>query len=223
MALGCLTCVIVRQSGRVGTAALGAGLLAWAMGDVIWSLESSPNGPSLADGFYLAFYPLAYLALMSLIRSYTRPHQAIVWLDGVIAGLGASAVSAAFAFDTILSAIGGTTSTVAVNLAYPIGDLILLALAVGTLVVVPGRPVRLLLFTAGCVTHCDRRHRLSRAIGGRDLSGRNLARPDMACRNVPHVFSVWVPARSMVNRSRQRPQPRASSSHSWLRLPASPS
>jgi len=97
---------------RSGTVGLGDG-------DVIWSLESSPNGPSLADGFYLAFYPLAYVALMSLIRNHARPHQAIVWLDGVIAGLGAAAVSAAFAFDTILRAIGGTTSTVAVNLAYP--------------------------------------------------------------------------------------------------------
>ena len=208
MALGCLTCVIVRQSGRVGTAALGAGLLAWAMGDVIWSLESSPNGPSLADGFYLAFYPLAYLALMSLIRSYTRPHQAIVWLDGVIAGLGAAAVSAAFAFDTILSAIGGTTSTVAVNLAYPIGDLILLALAVGTLVVVPGRPVRLLLFTAGCVLIAigDTVYLVQSAAGTYQVG--TLLDLTWPAAMFLMSSSVWVPTHSMVNRSRSGRNPR---------------
>ena len=41
--------------------------------------------------------------------------------------------------------------SVAVNLAYPVGDLLLLALAVGALVVVPGTPARLLIFGTGCV------------------------------------------------------------------------
>ena len=150
VALGCIAGGLVQRAGRLASLSLGAGLLAWALGDVIWTLEGSPNGPSLADAFYIAFYPLAYLALVHLSRSYARPHQAMVWLDGVIAGLGAAAVTAAFAFDTILGAIGGSAPSVAVNLAYAIGDLVLLALAVGTFVVVPGRPVRLLLIAAGC-------------------------------------------------------------------------
>jgi len=44
----------------------------------------------------------------------------------------------------------GSTLSVAVNVAYPIGDLVLLALAVGALVVVPGTPARLLTFAIGC-------------------------------------------------------------------------
>jgi len=208
MALGCLACVLVRQSSRVGTTALGAGLLAWALGDVIWSLESSPNGPSLADGFYLAFYPLAYVALMSLIRSHARPHQAIVWLDGVVAGLGAAAVSAAFAFDTIVRAIGGTTSTVAVNLAYPIGDLILLALAVGTLVVVPGRPVRLLVFTAGCVLMAigDTVYLVQSAAGTYQVG--TLLDLTWPAAMFLMSFSVWVPAHSLVHRTHRGRNPR---------------
>jgi diguanylate cyclase (GGDEF)-like protein len=39
---------------------------------------------------------------------------------------------------------------VAVNLAYPIGDLVLLALVVGAVVVAPGLPLRLLLLVVGC-------------------------------------------------------------------------
>lgn len=208
LALGCLASALAQRSGRVGAIALGAGLLAWALGDVIWTLESSPNGPSLADAFYLAFYPLAYLAVMSFVRSYSRPHQAIVWLDGAIAGLGAAAVSAAFAFDTILSAIGGSTATVAVNLAYPIGDLILLALAVGTLVVVPGRPVRLLLFATGCALMAigDTVY-LVQSSAGTYRVGTLLDLTWPAAMFVMSL-SVWVPARTLVSRSHRGRNPR---------------
>ena len=58
--------------------------------------------------------------------------------------------SIAFAFDTILKAVGGSPEAVAVNLAYPIGDLILLALVVGAVAAVPGWPSRLLVLAAGC-------------------------------------------------------------------------
>ncbi len=208
VALGCLASALVRRSGLVGTTALGAGLMAWALGDVVWTLESSPNGPSLADAFYIAFYPLAYLALISLIRSYTRPHQVTVWLDGAIAGLGAAAVSAAFAFDTILSAIGGSTSSVAVNLSYPIGDLILLALAIGTLVVVPGRPVRLLLFAAGCVLMAigDTVYLVQSAAGTYQIG--TLLDLTWPAAMFVMSFSVWVPARTLVGRSHQGRNPR---------------
>lgn len=222
VALGCLASALVRRSGLVGTTALGAGLMAWALGDVVWTLESSPNGPSLADAFYIAFYPLAYLALISLIRSYTRPHQVTVWLDGAIAGLGAAAVSAAFAFDTILSAIGGSTSSVAVNLSYPIGDLILLALAIGTLVVVPGRPVRLLLFAAGCVLMAigDTVYLVQSAAGTYQIG--TLLDLTWPAAMFVMSFSVWVPARTLVGRSHQGRNPRFVLPR-WPPPPASPS
>jgi len=45
------------------------------------------------------------------------------WLDGVVAGFGAAAVCAAFAFHSILHAAGGKRGRGGDNLAYPIGDL----------------------------------------------------------------------------------------------------
>ena len=153
VALGCLARGLRRDKGRGTALALGAGLLAWALGDVAWTLESSPGSPSVADGFYLAFYPLAYLAVVLNVRQHLGHRRLSVWLDGVIVGLGSAAVCASFAFDTILYAIGGSAASVAVNLAYPIGDLILLALAIGAIgaiVIVPGRPARMLLFVVGC-------------------------------------------------------------------------
>jgi len=149
VALACLARGVTRRPGRAPALVLGIGLLCWAVGDVIWSADPTPS-VSIADAFYLVIYPTAYVALMLVVRSYLGGFQASVWLDGAIAGLGTAAVCAAFAFDTILSAVGGSPLSVAVNLAYPIGDLLLLTLAVGALIVVPGSPLRLLVFAAGC-------------------------------------------------------------------------
>jgi diguanylate cyclase len=208
VALACLAGGLARRSVRLGALSLGFGLLAWALGDVIWTLEGSPNNPSLADAFYIAFYPLAYLAIVHLGRSYARPHQVTIWLDGAIAGLGAAAVTAAFAFDTILGAIGGSASYVAVNLAYPIGDVVLLALAVATLVVVPGRPLRLLLFAVGCLVMAigDTVYLVQSSAGTYHVGSLlDLTWPAAMCLM---SASVWVPVHSVVGRSHPDRNPR---------------
>jgi diguanylate cyclase len=141
--------------GRGVALALGLGLLAWAVGDIAWTVESrggaTPPTPSVADACYLLLYPLAYLAIMGIIRSEVRRFGASTWLDGIVAGLGAAALCAAFVIDPILASATGSTAAVAVDLAYPIGDLLLLALAAGALVLVPGWPRRLVVLAAGCL------------------------------------------------------------------------
>lgn len=156
MALACLCLgrAAVRGPGRWLALPLGLGLLGWALGDVVWTVESiggaSPPTPSTADIFYLALYPLAYVAVMLVLRRQLGTFHRSLWLDGAVAGLSAAAICAAFAFDTILRATQGSPVAVAVNLAYPIGDLVLLALVVGAVVIVPGLPLRLLMLAAGC-------------------------------------------------------------------------
>jgi diguanylate cyclase (GGDEF)-like protein len=201
MALGCLASACAQRTDRVAAVALGAGLLAWALGDVLWTVEGSPSGPSAADAFYIAFYPLAYLALVTFIRSRSRRYQSTVWLDGAIAGLGAAAIAAAFAFDTILGAIGGSPTSVAVNLAYPIGDLILLALAVGALVVVPGWPVRLLLFAAGCALMAIGDTVYLVQSSGETYQVGTLLDLTWPAAMFVMSLSVWVAARTFVGRS----------------------
>ncbi|HSZ37420.1 MAG TPA: diguanylate cyclase, partial [Acidimicrobiales bacterium] len=150
----CLGRAAVRGPGRWVALPLGLGLLGWALGDVVWTVESlggaSPPTPSAADVFYLALYPLAYLAVMLVLRRQLGHVRPSLWIDGAVAGLSAAAICAAFAFDTILRATQGSPTAVAVNLAYPIGDLVLLALVVGAVVIAPGLPFRLLLLAAGC-------------------------------------------------------------------------
>ena len=131
----CLARVAIRRPGRAMALFLGVSLLAWAVGDIFLTIESlggaSPPTPSTADAFYLLFYPCAYVALVLLLRRESRTIAPRSWLDGAIAGLGAAAVCAAFAFHGIAHSAGGGNLSVAVNLAYPIGDLLLLALVMG--------------------------------------------------------------------------------------------
>ena len=155
VALMCLSRFLVKRPGRSVGLAFGLGLLAWAIGDTIFTLESqrgaAPPTPSLADAFYLVMYPLAYLAIMLIMRGEIRSFKTSSWLDGAVAGLGAAAICSAFVFDTIVNSVSGSPAAVAVNLAYPIGDLVLLAFAVGALVIVPGWPTRLITLVAGCL------------------------------------------------------------------------
>jgi two-component system cell cycle response regulator len=114
--------------------AIGLGLLAWTAGDLYWTLvlydlDSVPI-PSWADAGYLAFLPLMFAGLVGLARGHLRELPATLWLDASVAACGAAALSAA----AVLGRVGfdGHLLAVATNAAYPIGDLALLALIVGT-------------------------------------------------------------------------------------------
>ncbi len=149
------TRAFTRTSGRAIPLVLGTGALAWALGDAILTFEGSAAGmPTLADLFYLGFYPLAYAAIVLMLRRELRGLLPATWLDGAVAGLGAAAVCAAFAFTEIVNSLQGSApQAVAVNLAYPIGDVILLALVVGGTAILRGRRLPWLLFAAACAVN----------------------------------------------------------------------
>jgi diguanylate cyclase len=134
-----------RENGKVRAVplVLGGALLSWTLGDVVLTIESfggaTPPTPSLADAFYLVFFPLAYVAVILLMRGEVRRLNSPSWLDSAVAGLGAASVCAAFAFQSVISATGGSGLSVATNLAYPVGDLLLLVLVVGSTAMLSGR------------------------------------------------------------------------------------
>ena len=139
----CIGRGFVRRPGQTAAFVLGLALLSWTVGDIFVTVESlggaSPPSPSLADVFYLLFYPLAYVAVMLFLRGEVRVIAAPRWLDGGIAGCGAAAVCAAFAFHGIQQSAGGSGLATVTNLAYPIGDVLLLGLVVGGFAVLSGR------------------------------------------------------------------------------------
>ena len=139
----CLARGFVERRRRATAFVLGAALLSWAIGDVVVTVQSlggaTPPSPSLADVFYLSFYPLAYIAVTLFVRTEVRGMTSANWLDGVIAGLGAAAVCAAFAFHSVLQSSGRDVLGTVANLAYPVGDVLLLGLVVGAFAVLSGR------------------------------------------------------------------------------------
>jgi diguanylate cyclase (GGDEF)-like protein len=147
--------VIAGRAWCVATERLAWGLLAVAIaanavGDVVSTLFVASNGsfPSIADPFYLTFYPCAYVALVLLFRARATRMAAGVAIDGVACALAMAALAATIAFGPIVAATGGSVAAVAVGLAYPVADLLLLALAVAMLVILGWRSERRVLLLA---------------------------------------------------------------------------
>ncbi|HKP91602.1 MAG TPA: HD domain-containing phosphohydrolase [Thermoleophilaceae bacterium] len=131
----CLARAILVARERAAWALIGLGLLSWSLGEiyytlVIWDAESIPI-PSPADAGYLLFPPLAFAGLATLLRARVRNAPRTLWVDGLTAALAAAALSAAIVFHAVLGSVGGEPMAVATNLAYPLGDLLLLGLVVG--------------------------------------------------------------------------------------------
>jgi two-component system cell cycle response regulator len=138
---------------RAAWAALTAGLFAFFAGDVYYTaaLENlaEPPFPSLADAGYLGIYPGAYIGLVLLLRARAGRITAALWLDGLISALAVAAIGAALVFG-VVATTEGSFATVATNLAYPLGDLALLAFVFAVITVTGWRPGRTwLLIGAG--------------------------------------------------------------------------
>jgi two-component system, cell cycle response regulator len=114
--------------------ALGVGLLSKAVGDVIYSLAGNLNAvpvPSVSDPFWLAVYPCAYLALLLLVRGRVRATLAATRLDGIICGVTVASALACATLPTALSnSAGAPFWETATNLAFPVGDLVLMGAVV---------------------------------------------------------------------------------------------
>jgi diguanylate cyclase (GGDEF)-like protein len=144
--LGCLLRASRGGPERAAWIAIAASILAWAAGEIWWTLyiEGNPNAPypSPADLGYLAFYPLAVLGLYLLVRARTRELDRRLWMDGAIAALGTGALGAALIFEFVADRASGSGVEVATTLAYPFGDVLLVSLVVGVVALTRWRPGR---------------------------------------------------------------------------------
>jgi two-component system, cell cycle response regulator len=130
-AVACVARTVLVREERRAWAMLSVAVGLWALGDayyraVLYESETPPI-PSVADGFWLAFYPFAYAGIALLIRTRARDVPATVWIDGLIAALAVAALGAAVVFNAVLAGIGGEPLETATGLAYPLMDMLLLA------------------------------------------------------------------------------------------------
>ena len=107
--------------------------------------DSADTYPSLADPLYLAFYPLLFAGILSFTQRRRDPSQALRFLlDCTIVALAGAAAFAYFAIGA--EALEGTTLLEgAVTVAYPVGDMVLVAAVAAAAMAVPARGTRLSL------------------------------------------------------------------------------
>lgn len=134
-AASCLLRAALSERERTAWALMGVALGVWTGGEIYYSLvltgAATVPVPSPADAGYLLFYPIAYVALILLIRARGGTFSAAQWLDGLIVGSAVAALAAALVMGPIVAASGSDSSAaVATDLAYPIADLTLLTLVV---------------------------------------------------------------------------------------------
>ncbi len=130
----CWTCVPGAGRRRREVALLAAGITAFALGNVVFVVSASRSAelpfPSTADLGFLAFYPLALLAVARAVRREHPVVRGAVWLDSLLGALAASTVLA-IVLQRVFASVSGSLLAKAVSLAYPVADLLLVAAVVG--------------------------------------------------------------------------------------------
>jgi diguanylate cyclase (GGDEF)-like protein len=132
---------------------LSAALVVYACAELTYSwvvarADEEPY-PSVADALFLAYYPLLYCTVIRIARARIIRFHPSIWLDGVISALGAAALGVAALVQPSLGATEGDFAVVATNLAYPVADVLLLAVLVAVMAVLRLRADRVLLLLGG--------------------------------------------------------------------------
>jgi diguanylate cyclase (GGDEF)-like protein len=139
---------------RLATLSLGWALALWGAGSTVstWSsfypehhlLFLTNNFPDLA---YATFYPLVLFALIRALTS-KRGLSALELLDVIIITFGMSSLLASLLLKTAMKYFVGGRATVFLSIIYPVGDMVLLGIAL-VIVILQARAMRSLLFLLG--------------------------------------------------------------------------
>jgi diguanylate cyclase (GGDEF)-like protein len=133
----------LRGRGSLPWLVMAVGMSLWSIGDAIFSFsaQSSRTTFTVADAFYLAFYPCMYLGLVLFLRQHVERFPLSVALDGVLIAFGVAAFGT-LEIRAVVTPGSGLVGTV-VDALFPAGDLLLLILILGLLMLLGrsgGRP-----------------------------------------------------------------------------------
>jgi len=161
---------------------IGAALLTWGAAEIYWTAALEGDAtvpiPSPADAAYLAYYPLAAAGLLQLVRTHWSTLDWRLWTDALIAALGTAALGTAAIFEFVAERTSGSLLERATILAYPLGDILMLALVVGVIALTgwrPGRTWTLLLLGLAALAAADVAYTL--AENGAAISGGEWIEP----------------------------------------------
>jgi two-component system cell cycle response regulator len=129
---------------RTASIAFAVGLSSWAIGEILFDFPyaGNPPYPSAADAFYLLFYPACYVGMMVLVKHRLSEFGRMVWFDGAMSAIAAAALGSAVLFEVVFRHTDGSTSAIVTNLAYPLGDVLLLSAVAGVFALSGWKPDR---------------------------------------------------------------------------------
>src|SRR5215212_2316793 len=143
-----------RPSRRLPWLLLCGVLVSFTAGDTTYNiltdyLAKDNPFPSLADGFYLAVYPMLAAALLILIRARSGDNNRAALLDALLPTAGLGLLSWVFLIAPYVRDTGLTLAEKLTSVAYPLGDVLALAMLL-RLLTAPGRkPVSVTVLGAG--------------------------------------------------------------------------
>jgi two-component system, cell cycle response regulator len=143
--IGVMLCAwraLARPDHRAAWWCIAVAFACWTAGDLAWVLLPASGDSPITEALYLVFYPLCVAGAALLLSQGSERIAARMWIDGLLAALTAAALIVALAFDPILDATHGDASEVAVNLAYPLGDLVLVGFVLVAFATQAWRPGR---------------------------------------------------------------------------------
>jgi diguanylate cyclase (GGDEF)-like protein len=149
-----------RPDRRLPWILMAIGQASFVGGDLLWdwyeAVGESPF-PSMADALYLAGYPFIGLGLLLLIRRRLGDGDRGGLLDAAILTTAAAILSWTFLIQPQVAATDLDPLSLAISLAYPIGDLILIGVAMGLLATPGARTPAFLMLAASlvCVLAAD--------------------------------------------------------------------
>ena len=120
------------REARLPWGAVALAIACWTVGDIF----NAAGLYALAVTGWLACYVLMYAGLALLTRPLLLRGQAAVWLDGIAGAL----TCAALVIDPTLAAVARPTGEVVTNIAYPVLDLVLAGMVIGTFALTGWRP-----------------------------------------------------------------------------------
>jgi diguanylate cyclase (GGDEF)-like protein len=112
--------------------AFALAVAAWTSGDLLNALGQ--HDPAIAG--WIVCYGLVYAGLALLTRPLLLGGEAAVWLDGVAGAL----TCAAIVVDPVMRALDRPSGEIVTNLSYPVCDVVLLGMVLGTFALTAWRP-----------------------------------------------------------------------------------
>ena len=143
------------RSDRAWAWCLAAAVLSFLAGNLIYvfwvaTLEVAPY-PSWADAGYLSLFPFTVAAVLLSMRERMGRLRGSVLLDGLAGGL-AAATAAALTVLPLARTFEGGLIQVVVATAYPVGDVVVIAMVMGVVATTGGRPGSFYTYLAAGLT-----------------------------------------------------------------------